>query len=146
MNNKRARGRGGPPNGKKHMSPRPHPTYDSAGPEVRIRGNAHQVLEKYLGLARDAQASGDRIAAENYYQHAEHYYRMINSFNQANGHQNRRPMGTPADNQPFPQEEGENAQQAVQDSAPDEAAQHPAQQDEAEVISTRPEPNEPVSA
>jgi hypothetical protein len=46
---------------------------------VRIRGNAYQVLEKYLALARDATAAGDRIAAENFYQHAEHYYRLINA-------------------------------------------------------------------
>ncbi len=44
---------------------------------MRIRGNAWQVHEKYLALARDASASGDRIAAENFYQHAEHYYRLI---------------------------------------------------------------------
>ena len=54
-------------------------TFDSSGPDVRIRGNAYQVLEKYLALARDATAAGDRIAAENFYQHAEHYYRLINA-------------------------------------------------------------------
>jgi len=53
-------------------------TFDSNGPDVRVRGNAFQILEKYVALARDAHASGDRIAAENYYQHAEHYYRLIN--------------------------------------------------------------------
>src|SRR6185369_9205180 len=52
-------------------------TYDSNGPEIRVRGNAHQVLEKYLQMARDAGTAGDRVAAENYLQHAEHYYRMI---------------------------------------------------------------------
>lgn len=55
-----------------------HQTFDSNGPEVRVRGNAYQVHEKYLTLARDASSSGDRIAAENYYQHAEHYYRIMN--------------------------------------------------------------------
>ncbi len=50
--------------------------FDSNGPSVRIRGNAFQVHEKYLSLARDAASSGDRIAAENYYQHAEHYFRI----------------------------------------------------------------------
>jgi len=50
--------------------------FDSNGPSVRIRGNAFQVYEKYLTLARDAASSGDRIAAENYYQHAEHYFRI----------------------------------------------------------------------
>jgi hypothetical protein len=54
-------------------------TFDSNGPDVRIRGNAYQVLEKYLALARDASASSDRVAAENFYQHAEHYFRLINA-------------------------------------------------------------------
>ncbi len=54
-------------------------TFDSNGPDIRIRGNAYQVLEKYLAMARDATSAGDRIAAENFYQHAEHYYRIINA-------------------------------------------------------------------
>lgn len=52
--------------------------YDSNGPDVRIRGTAHQVAEKYLALAKDASSAGDPIMAENYYQHAEHYIRIIN--------------------------------------------------------------------
>ncbi len=52
-------------------------TFDSNGPDVRIRGSAFQVHEKYLQLARDASSSGDRIIAESYLQHAEHYYRII---------------------------------------------------------------------
>lgn len=57
--------------------------FDSNGPEVRIRGTAHQVYEKYLGLARDASGSGDRVASENLLQHAEHYYRIILAQNEA---------------------------------------------------------------
>ncbi len=53
-------------------------TFDSNGPEGRIRGTAHQVYEKYLALARDASAQSDRIRAENLMQHAEHYSRIIN--------------------------------------------------------------------
>ncbi len=68
---KRARGRNGGRRGANRQQ-----TFDSNGPSVRIRGNAFQVHEKYLGLARDAASSGDRIAAENYYQHAEHYFRI----------------------------------------------------------------------
>ncbi|MEQ9448021.1 MAG: DUF4167 domain-containing protein [Rhodospirillaceae bacterium] len=68
---KRARGRNGGRRGANRQQ-----TFDSNGPSVRIRGNAFQVHEKYLGLARDAASSGDRIAAENYYQHAEHYFRL----------------------------------------------------------------------
>ncbi|WP_087000309.1 DUF4167 domain-containing protein [Rhizobium sullae] len=52
-------------------------TYDSSGPDVKIRGTAQHIAEKYSQLARDAQSSGDRVIAENYLQHAEHYYRII---------------------------------------------------------------------
>jgi hypothetical protein len=55
----------------------PNRTYDSSGPEVKIRGSAAHVYEKYLQLARDANSSGDRVMAENYLQHAEHYYRIM---------------------------------------------------------------------
>ena len=51
--------------------------YESNGPDVKIRGTASHVAEKYLQLARDAQSSGDPVAAESYYQHAEHYFRLI---------------------------------------------------------------------
>ena len=55
----------------------PNRSYDSNGPEVKIRGSASHIYEKYLQLARDANASGDRVMAENYLQHAEHYYRIM---------------------------------------------------------------------
>ena len=51
--------------------------FDSSGPDVRVRGNAHQVFDKYQALAREAAASGDRIMAEGYWQYADHYFRMI---------------------------------------------------------------------
>jgi Domain of unknown function (DUF4167) len=69
--NKRMRGR----NRKSH-NPLTR-VYESNGPDIKIRGTANHVAEKYVQLARDAQASGDPVAAENYYQHAEHYFRMI---------------------------------------------------------------------
>jgi hypothetical protein len=53
--------------------------FDSSGPDVRVRGNAHQVFDKYQALAREAAASGDRIMAEAYWQYADHYYRVIQS-------------------------------------------------------------------
>jgi hypothetical protein len=56
--------------------------FDSNGPEVRIRGTAHQVCEKYLALAKDAASSGDLVLAESYLQHAEHYQRIINTWNE----------------------------------------------------------------
>src|SRR5476651_2825335 len=72
--NKRMRGR--PNNNRRGPNPLTR-SYESNGPEVKIRGNAHHVAEKYLQLARDAQSSGDPVQAENYFQHAEHYLRLI---------------------------------------------------------------------
>jgi uncharacterized protein DUF4167 len=67
--------------------------FESNGPDVKIRGNPSHIAEKYVQLARDAQSSGDPIAAENYYQHAEHYNRLIaaaqEQFRQQNPHFNR---------------------------------------------------------
>ena len=57
--------------------------FDSSGPDVRIRGTAQQLSEKYLQLGRDATSSGDRVMAEAYFQHAEHYFRILNAMNQA---------------------------------------------------------------
>lgn len=58
--------------------------FDSNGPDVRIRGTAYQVCEKYLALAKDANATGDKIMAENFLQHAEHYQRLINEWEEDN--------------------------------------------------------------
>jgi len=71
--NKRMRGR----NRKSH-NPLTR-VYESNGPDVKIRGTASHIAEKYMQLARDAQANGDPVAAENYFQHAEHYFRVIAS-------------------------------------------------------------------
>jgi len=64
--------------------------YDSNGPDVKIRGSAQQVLDKYLQLARDAQSSGDRVKAEGYLQFAEHYYRILSV--EQEGDRQQRPM------------------------------------------------------
>jgi hypothetical protein len=77
--NKRMRGRnrgGGGGGGNKNHNPLTR-VYESNGPDVKIRGTANHIAEKYIQLARDATASGDPVAAENYYQHAEHYFRLI---------------------------------------------------------------------
>jgi hypothetical protein len=71
-------------------------TFDSNGPSVKIRGNAYQVFERYVALAREAQAGGDRVAAENLYQHAEHYFRIMNAQGEGQGYGQPRPT-TPAD-------------------------------------------------
>jgi len=73
----RSRQRGRRPQNNHGHQHNPNRTFDSNGPEVKIRGSAAHVYEKYLQFARDANASGDRIAAENYLQHAEHYYRIL---------------------------------------------------------------------
>lgn len=70
---RRQRGRNGKPN----KFPNRNQSYDSNGPDVRVRGTAHQIFEKYQTLAREAATSGDRVLAEAYYQHAEHYFRII---------------------------------------------------------------------
>src|SRR6266852_7205430 len=128
--NKRSRGRnGGGGGGLRHDNrPRlPHrvQTFDSNGPNVKIRGNAYQVFERYVALAREAQTSGDRVAAENLYQHAEHYFRMMNLAGEGQGQGPPRPT-TPADlemgvggNNESREGEGEEAQ--VQSTIPPSA-------------------------
>ena len=70
--NRRMRGRNRP------KGPNPLTrSYESNGPDVKIRGTAQHIADKYAQLARDAQASGDPVAAENYFQHGEHYFRII---------------------------------------------------------------------
>ncbi len=73
--NRRIRGRN---NNNNRRGPNPlSRNYESNGPDVKIRGNAQHIADKYTALARDAQAAGDRVMAENYLQHAEHYVRII---------------------------------------------------------------------
>lgn len=79
QNKNRQRGRNG---GRKHVNPLSR-NYESNGPDVKVRGNAAHIAEKYLQLARDAQSSGDSVMAENYLQHAEHYFRIVSSAQQA---------------------------------------------------------------
>ena len=69
---------------------------DSNGPNVKIRGTPHQIFERYITLAREASTSGDRVAAENLYQHAEHYFRVMNAANEGQQHRAMRPAA-PAD-------------------------------------------------
>ena len=98
MNMKRMRGRGHRPGGGGGGGLRHHGgggggsggiplnrnhVFDSNGPDIRIRGTAQQLSEKYLQLGRDATSGGDRVMAEAYFQHAEHYFRILNAINQA---------------------------------------------------------------
>lgn len=96
MNMKRMRGRGGHRHaggggqyrqggggGGGHQPMNRNHVFDSNGPDMRLRGTAQQLFEKYLQLGRDATGSGDRVMAEGYFQHAEHYFRILNAMNQA---------------------------------------------------------------
>jgi hypothetical protein len=82
---------GHPPMNRNHV-------FDSNGPDVRLRGTAQQLFEKYLQLGRDATGAGDRVMAEGYFQHAEHYFRILNAMSQAQQQhqpQQRRHAGGP---------------------------------------------------
>ena len=81
------------PGGGNGAIPNRNQNYDSNGPDVRIRGSAYQVYEKYMNLAQDANTAGDRIMAESYYQHAEHYYRIIGAIENGPEGQRRRNEG-----------------------------------------------------
>src|SRR6202044_3657422 len=107
MNMKRMRGRNHRPNGggggggggfrnQQNGIPlnRNH-VFDSSGPEMRVRGTAQQLYDKYQQLARDASSNGDRVTGEAYYQHAEHYFRIISAINQAQGQPNPAQGGQP---------------------------------------------------
>ena len=107
MNMKRMRGRGnfrqgghggggGGGGGPRHHNNGNQPmnrnhVFDSIGPDMRMRGTAQQLFEKYLQLGRDATGSGDRVMAEGYFQHAEHYFRILNAMNQAQQQQGSAP-------------------------------------------------------
>jgi hypothetical protein len=102
-------GGGGIPLNRNHV-------FDSNGPDLRIRGTSQQLFEKYLQLGRDATSGGDRVMAESYFQHAEHYFRILNAMNQAaqqgqqNGQQQngqRRPYGEDGGQPAGEGEEGE---------------------------------------
>jgi Domain of unknown function (DUF4167) len=131
-NNGQNRGGGG---GGGPRPPHRSQTYDSNGPSVKIRGNAYQVFERYLALAREAQSSGDRIAAENFYQHAEHYFRMMNAngeaFQRQQQQQQMQPEGEPMDGEGEQPEEAHFVQ--IQPAPPPPAPPPPPVADEDEL-------------
>jgi hypothetical protein len=125
--------------------------YESNGPDVKIRGTAHHIAEKYLQLARDAQSSGDPVAGEGYLQHAEHYFRMIAAaqaqfapqHQQHNPNQQQQPYhrpdmesrddfedegdeagGADAHGQPYPSAPAQNMQQPMQQPMQQQRPQH----------------------
>src|SRR5580692_8393264 len=80
-------------NRNRQQMPQRSQSHDSNGPNVKIRGTPHQIFERYITLAREASTSGDRVAAENLYQHAEHYFRVMNAANE--GHRAMPPTPVP---------------------------------------------------
>ncbi len=77
---RRSRNRGHNNGGRRGGQPNRMQVFDSNGPDVRIRGTAAQIYEKYAALAKDAHATGDRVLAESYLQHAEHYQRLTSGW------------------------------------------------------------------
>lgn len=91
--------------GGRRVNPRVQ-NFDSNGPEVRIRGTAYQINEKYVTLARDATSAGDRVLAESYLQHAEHYQRFINEMTEEfNQYNQQNPQQQPNAPQPHMQQQ-----------------------------------------
>ena len=152
-NPRRARSRG---NGKRHPSPRGGQSIESNGPEVKVRGTAQQVQEKYLALARDAFSSGDRIAAEGYFQFAEHYHRMYRAEHGGGGHNDRRPHRVPPAPQPdfavvkpagtAPAAGPDQAEPAAPDQAAPAAPAKPAEPTEPTKSADPPEPAGPAKS
>ncbi len=117
-NNKRPRGYRG--NGRRPGFHGRGSTFESNGPEGKIRGTAFQVIEKYQALAQDALSAGDRIGAENFFQHAEHYYRVVaaNGWDQRGQRQHgQQSQQSQQSQQPQPQQRVEPEQKADGDAA-----------------------------
>lgn len=122
MNIKRMRGRGHRPGGNggnggmiRHQSGTPlnrNHVFDSNGPDLRLRGTAQQLYEKYLQLGRDATSASDRVMAESYFQHAEHYFRILSTMGQAT-----------QQNQPHFPQGGMPRRGAEMDGEPEDAAE-----------------------
>ena len=114
--------------------------FDSNGPDVRVRGTAQQLFEKYLQLGRDATSSGDRVMAEGYFQHAEHYFRILNAMNQAAQQSQQQGNGQYQQRRPY-QGNDESSQSGGEQS--DEQQQEP----RAAGLGDQPEPREiPIAA
>lgn len=104
--------------------------FDSIGPDLRVRGTSQQLFEKYLQLGRDATSSGDRVMAESYFQHAEHYFRILNAMNLAASQQGGQQQGGQQQGQQGQQNQGygrrNDANMDSNSDAPDEQDDEPA--------------------
>ena len=91
--------------------------FDSNGPDLRIRGTAQQLFEKYLQLGRDATSGGDRVMAEGYFQHAEHYFRILNAMNQAAQQNQQGGQQQSGQRRPYNGEDGQAAAESEEAAA-----------------------------
>lgn len=123
MKRQRGRGRKGGGGGGQHQSNR---ALESNGPDVKVRGAAVTIYEKYQQLARDASSSGDRVKTENYLQHAEHYFRIMRAQEESRQqHQGQHPQG----GQSHPNQGGQNNQNQRRDfGGEDDGDDQPRQQ------------------
>jgi uncharacterized protein with von Willebrand factor type A (vWA) domain len=155
QNSKRARGRGRRSGGHNQVNFNRNTTFDSNGPEGRLRGNAQQLFEKYTALAHDANAAGERISAEAFTQFADHYYRIHQSILQTAEQQRkahderqqsrRRDQNGASENasenagenpsENAGENAGENASQAVGDTPPETKADERADASTSEALS-----------
>ena len=139
QNNMKGRQRGRSGGGK----PRPQgrsSNFDGSSNNNRMRGNAQQLLDKYLLMARDATSTGDRVLAENYFQHADHYFRVVyarleqqsgrrddrGGHGQGNGEGNNQSQSTEYNDQPPSQLSASEVSQSSQASPPAQYVQSPA--------------------
>ena len=132
-NHKRMRGRNRRGGGQNPLTR----VYESNGPDVKIRGTAHHIAEKYLQLARDAQSGGDPVSAESYLQHAEHYFRLIAAAQQQMAQNNPNYQQQPiqrSDQEPGDDEEGDDGESG------DQRFQSPPQFQEQPQHTPRPQP------
>lgn len=127
QNSKRARGRGRRSGGHNQVNFNRNTTFDSNGPEGRLRGNAQQLFEKYTVLAHDANAAGERISAEAFTQFADHYYRIHQSILQTAEQQRKahdeRQQSRRRDQNGASESAGENPSENAGENASENASQ-----------------------
>jgi Domain of unknown function (DUF4167) len=120
--------------------------YESNGPDVKVRGTAHHIAEKYVQLARDAQSSGDPVTAEGYLQYAEHYFRLIAvaqaQFAQQNPNQPQQPYQRP-DDEFDDGDDGDEAAPGNPNAQPYAGGAPVAQQHQPQQPQHRPQPPQP---
>ena len=137
-NNRRSRGRGNSGRGNR---PQRGNNFDSNGPDIKVRGSAQQVVDKYQALAREAATAGDPVKAENYYQHAEHYYRVIsinggvdNKQGQQQRENNRNNQHNGKDHQKVANDTPKENINSLENEPSNSPSAEPQEKDEAEVV------------